>query len=386
MPAYLLTVSDGDQVIEQNIRSVIPDIIHVGSTNEIAADLARKPDEQAYVVIIARTRDKGRFDHIIDLASRHRDRMFFILVSDEISASEYKTLVRTEGADWVSASADPKEVVEIIARKEKEGDSEGNSVGPTRRRAAVISLVPSAGGVGNATLAVEIGVYLKTNKPTKERNICIVDLDFQSSHICDHLDIEARFQIDEISSNPERLDSQLFDIFISRHSTGLHVFAAPRRRFDVCNLNLSALDSFFSMVSARYDLILIDLPTTWFAWTPQIIAVSDGVLVTGSNTVPGLRQSAEKLAAVREIARGQVATVINRCERRLFGSIARRQHVESAIGRESVFYVAEEPMALQSANTGAPMAMTRSYRAIGKDIAAIAGFCARVPIVAEAKG
>ena len=91
-------------------------------------------------------------------------------------------------------------------------------------------------------LAVEIGVYLKTNKPTKDRNICIVDLDFQSSHICDHLDIEARFQIDEISSNPERLDSQLFDIFISRHSTGLHVFAAPRRRFDVCNLNLSALD------------------------------------------------------------------------------------------------------------------------------------------------
>jgi Flp pilus assembly CpaE family ATPase len=152
-----------------------------------------------------------------------------------------------------------------------------------------------------------------------------------TSHICDHLDIEARLQIDEISSNPERLDSQLFDIFISRHSTGLHIFAAPRRRFDVCDLNLSAL------------------------------------------------------AAVREIARGQVATVINRCERRLFGSIARRQHVESAIGSESVFYVAEEPMALLSANTGAPMAMTKSYRAIGKDIAAIAAFCAQVPIVAAAK-
>ena len=32
-------------------------------------------------------------------------------------------------------------------------------------------------------------------------------------------------------------------------------------------------------------------------------------------------------------------------------------------------------MALESANTGSPMAMSKSYGAMGKDIAALAAFC-----------
>jgi pilus assembly protein CpaE len=135
------------------------------------------------------------------------------------------------------------------------------------------------------------------------------------------------------------------------------------------------------MVSARYNLILIDLPATWFSWTSQIVAVSDGILVTGLNTVPGLRQTAEILSCVREIARGEVASIVNRCERRLFGNIARRHHIEGAIGNGKIFYVAEEPMALQSINTGAPMAQTRYHRAIGKEIAAIGAFCVQVPLL-----
>jgi pilus assembly protein CpaE len=242
----------------------------------------------------------------------------------------------------------------------------------------VISFVPSAGGIGNTTLAVETGVHLKTSKATRDRGICLVDLDFQSSNVCDYLDIEPRLQIAEISANPERLDAQLFDIFISRHASGLDVVAAPRTKFEVCDIDVSALDTLFSIAAARYDLILIDLPATWFSWTSKIIAASDAALVTGVNTVPSLRQTVETLAAIREIAHapGNVAVAINRCQRRLVGGIVRRHHVETTLGREQIFYVGEEAMALESINTGVPMAMNKSYRAIGKDIAALAGFCA----------
>jgi len=140
------------------------------------------------------------------------------------------------------------------------------------------------------------------------------------------------------------------------------------------------LDTLFSIASTRYDLMLIDLPVTWFAWTSKIIAASDAVIVTGVNTVPGLRQTVETLAAVRDTphAPDRIAVAVNRCRRRLIGGIARRHHVETALGRERVFYVGEEPMALESINTGTPMALGKSYRAAGKDIAALAGFCASV--------
>jgi pilus assembly protein CpaE len=179
----------------------------------------------------------------------------------------------------------------------------------------------------------------------------------------------------EIASDPERLDAQLFEIFISRHASGLHVFAAPRSKIDPCQVNVLALDKLFDMISARYQLILIDMPSTWFSWTPQILAASDGVIVTGVNSIPGLRQIAETLAAVRDSAGGQVAIAVNRCQRRLLGGIARRHHVERVLSGENLFYVTEQPTALESINAGTPMMLAKGTGSIAREISALAAFC-----------
>jgi pilus assembly protein CpaE len=180
----------------------------------------------------------------------------------------------------------------------------------------------------------------------------------------------------------------LFDIFISKHASGLDVFAAPRTKFEYCRLEMPALDALFSMAATRYDLILVDCPVTWFGWTPKVIAASNAAIVTGINTVPGLRQLVETLAAIRQLPQvpSQVVVAINRSRRRLLGGVARRQHVETALGGEHIFYVAEEPMALESINTGSPMAMSKSYRVIGKDIAALAAFSKDISSTRVEKG
>lgn len=383
MAIYLLN-ADVDMAradnIERKLRGAIPDLIKVTHIESVLQNISGQPDGLSYVLMLAPTGDKVQVAKIASIASHYRDRLFFILIGEEISASEYKSLLRTGGADWVSASAKPQELLDIISGARTSGRLDGILKNTSGFKPAVVSLVASAGGVGNCTLATEIGVHLKTGKATRNLKICIVDLDFQSSHVCDHLDIEPRLQIREISSNPDRLDSQLFDIFISRHSSGLHVFAAPRSKIDFCDMNVAALDKLFDMITVRYELILIDLPATWFSWTGQIIAASDAIVVTGMNTIPSLRQTAETLAAVREAARAssQIAIAVNRCERRLWGGISRRHHVESVLGRENVFYIAEDPLALESINTGTPMALTKTGRWIARDIAALAAFCEKV--------
>ena len=62
-------------------------------------------------------------------------------------------------------------------------------------RPAIVAFVPSGGGVGNATLAIETAVQIKLDKQTRGRRVCLLDLDLQASHICDYLDIEPRLQI-----------------------------------------------------------------------------------------------------------------------------------------------------------------------------------------------
>jgi Flp pilus assembly CpaE family ATPase len=137
------------------------------------------------------------------------------------------------------------------------------------------------------------------------------------------------------------------------------------------------LDALFGMISGRYDLILIDLPVNWFSWTSKIIAASGGIVVTGVNSIPGLRQIAETLTTVRETTDvfGEIRVVVNKCERGLFGRVARRQHVQSILKHEKILYVRKDDAALESINTGVPMALGASRRKISQDILDITTFC-----------
>jgi MinD-like ATPase involved in chromosome partitioning or flagellar assembly len=381
------------RIVEQQIRRAIPGTTSIADIAELSDVVASRPDNWIYLLVIASSDGHGHFKALTEAASSHLGSIFFILVSDEISASDYKALVRRGDADWVSLGADPREILEIVTRhrQRQKAESAGD---PGGARPIAISFVPSAGGVGNTTLALEIAIKLKTAKATRDRAICIVDLNFQGSNVCDYLDIEPRLKIQEILDHPERLDAQLFDIFISRHASGLHVFAAPRSKLDLCNLRISAIDAFFDLASQRYDLILIDLPVTWFAWTDPVVAASDGVIVTGLNTIPGLRQTVETLAAVRAaggsalrqltardedggqgLPTGQIAVAINRCRRRFTGGILHRHHVEAVLDGERVFYVDEEPAALESINTGMPIGLVKTGGPFTKGIAALAAFC-----------
>ena len=375
------------RLVEQRIRRAIPELTVLADIKELSAAVARGSiNDPAFVLIIASSREMDYFTKVADMVPSYRGRVIFVLISDELSATDYKALLRRGDADWVSSDADSQEILDIVARhrRRKNVEHAGDASGA---RPAAVSFVPSAGGVGNTTLALETAMKLKTDKATRERRICIVDLDFQRSHICDYLDLEPRLKIQEITDNPDRLDDQLFDIFISRHASGLHVFAAPRGSFDMCELNVSALDALFNLASLRYELILIDLPVTWFAWTDQVVSASDGVVVTGTNTIPGLRQTVETLKAVRAAGNSvlsrtsgpaadlQIAVAMNRCRRRFMGGIRHRRHVETVLGDERVFYVSEEPMALESINTGTPIGLNKSSGSFVKDIAVLAAFC-----------
>src|SRR5262245_40978322 len=171
-------------------------------------------------------------------------------------------------------------------------------------RPATVPFVPSAGGVGNATLAIETAVQIKRANRTRSRRVCLLDLDLQASHVCDYLDIEPRFHIEEIVNNPDRLDAQLFDLFVSRHSaSGVDVLAMPRNRRALVEVNMAALDALFRFISEQYDLVIINVPPAWFDSTDQILAVSDLAIVTGLNSVPGLRQIAETLKEIKSAAR-----------------------------------------------------------------------------------
>ncbi len=374
MAIYFLSAnSDVARAIERRIRRALPDVKRITRLPDIALDRGQKPGELDYVLFPAPSNDKFYIDRLIELAPRYRNNFFFVLICEEISASDYKRLVQSGGADWVSARAPAQDLLDTIRRRRGRREVAHNEP----EQPVVVSFVPSAGGVGNSTLAIETAVRFKLNKTTRSRRVCIIDLDFQTSHLCDYLDLEPRLNIQEIVGDPERFDDQLFDVFVRKHASGVDVLVAPRSKFNAWDVHIDALDALFEKMAARYEFIFVDMPVTWFPWTRPVISASSGLIVTGQNTVPGLRQIVETLAAVRNVgvAHSAVAVAVNRCRHRMLGGVVHRQHIGRMLGSEKVFLVRDEPLAIESVNTGEPLVIAHSLSKLNKDIAAIAEFC-----------
>src|SRR5207248_2353581 len=117
-------------------------------------------------------------------AERGHPGVFFIFVSREISASDYKRLVRGGDTDWAALESAPQEIADIISRT----STRRTEIRPSPNqlvRPDMVAFVPTTGGVGNATLAIETAVQIKLDAQTRGRRVCLLDLDLQGSHICD---------------------------------------------------------------------------------------------------------------------------------------------------------------------------------------------------------
>lgn len=379
MTIYLLAPDPQDEqtgAIEAKLKGVIPKLRKIKNVQEIAAVVNEKGGEKTVVIFVSPLLSAGGIDNLINISRRYRETVFFILVSNEISATDYKRLISSGGADWVAASSPLQEIPEIIYRQSVRSGS-ANAASETKKKPTVVSFLPSMGGVGNTTIALEVALQIKLAKASRNWKVCYVDLDFQTSHVCDYLDIEARLQIHEIFEQPERLDQQLFELFVSHHSSGLDVFASPRNKRDPCEVNVTALDALLEMILEKYEFIVFDLPVAWFSWTVPALGNSDAVLVSGINTIPCLRQMKatvdEVLAA--KASSSKIAIVMNRVTRNLFGGIERRGHVESVLAEKEVFYVQQDPYALDRVNTGTPAALGGQGRH-AKDFLKLTSYCA----------
>ncbi len=376
MTIYLLTSEPSNKEIEAigaQLASIVPELRKIRTIDDVAVEIKSKANTKVVVVFVAPALSTEGIDKIVDIVNRYGQRVLFILVSNEISGADYKRLIRSGGAEWVAANGSLEEIPELIYRQNL--PSEAAKL--TDVRPAFVSFLPCMGGVGNTTVALEVALQIKLAKDTRSWRMCYLDLDFQTSHVCDYLDIEARLQIHEMLDRPERLDEQLFELFVSHHACGLDVLAAPRSKLDPCEVNADTLDPLLEMISQKYDFIVLDLPVPWFSWTGLTLENSDAVVMTGVNTIPCLRQMRATLDAVLEAkaSSSQVAVVMNRVTRHLLGGIERRGHVESVFPSETIFYIEENRGAVDRVNTGTPAGLARIQL---KDFGKIASFCTNV--------
>lgn len=250
-----------------------------------------------------------------------------IAITQSVDAALARKLVQVRVSDFLVKPVEPIELVRACARA-AQAPSGGDTL-----EAQIYTFLPAAGGVGVTTLAIQTALLLLGGK-NSGTSVCLVDLDFQHGACADYLDIEPRLDLNEIEPRPERLDRQLLEVMLSRHSSGLSLIATPNRPAEMRSFDPLVVTRLLDLVSANFDYVVIDMPRTWFSWTDDVLIGSNKLHIVSEMTVPGLKLAKQLLAAVCErLGEGcQPQVIVNRFEQRVFAPGLRRADIEKALG------------------------------------------------------
>lgn len=355
------------------LRSLAGIVGSLGYTAQSVPDLdalSARADYAAAVrplVLIPDLASGSLAERAVAFAQAQRGRAFVVYIADALTPGLYKQLVRTQSGDWIAWETFSDELRDLVATL---GAPEASARGAT-----IVSFLPSKGGVGNTTLVAETGVHLSTRRRRGLGRVALLDLNLQGGTLADALDVEPRFDIGEIVERPERLDEQLVDIFTSRHSPRLDVFAGPNRRIALDQVPAPIVFTIIDAIAKRYETILIDLPPVWLPWIDNILHGSDAVVASGGSTVPALRKLSGLLAQLDalKLSASRLAVAVNPCDADLLGRITRKGEIERALPGRELFFVRRDSVAACGAlDAGRSLLETTPNARVGRDIRRLA--------------
>jgi pilus assembly protein CpaE len=251
-----------------------------------------------------------------------------VAVTRSVDANLARTLLQMRVADFLVKPVSPVELVRTCARVAN------GPAATASTEAQIYTFLPSVGGAGVTTLAIQSAMVLLNSGPRGKSSTCLVDLDFQHGACADYLDIEPRLNLGEIEPRPERLDRQLLEVMLSHHPSGLAVVAAPHLLAEMRSFDPDVVTRLLDLVSSNFDYVVFDMPRTWFSWTDSVLLGSNNLYIVCEATVPGLRHAKRLVEAIHErLGEGpKPRVIVNRFEQRLFSSGLRKTDIEQVLG------------------------------------------------------
>ena len=243
------------------------------------------------------------------------------------------------------------------------------------------SVMGAVGGSGGTTLTIELAATLADRGVGK---VALFDLNLADGAASAYLGVSANMRLAEASSAPDRIDATVLDAFSLPSGAGFDLFAAPRDPHAFSKVAPQAVCRILEVACEVYDWILVDLPRGRQAWTTDVLAGSDEVLIISELTVPALL-SARALAAEieEELPAGRrPRLVLNRMAARVFGPAPSRVEAEKALGRKVDGAITSDwEAAACSVNLGGAISQHRPRSKIVKDVIALVD--ALAPMEAE---
>jgi pilus assembly protein CpaE len=269
----------------------------------------------------ARELDAGLFMQAISMNPENPCVIFAL--HREMDINIFKEAIRQGAQEFIQYPEDAKSLtvalrkhLALMSRVATHGKSRQNADAASGSEATsgkILTVFAAKGGVGCSTLAVNIAHELCA---LKKQSVVFMDLDqvFCNSSIM--LNHKPSYSLGDIAdTNPKELDDALLNKIVIRHETGLHVVVGSKNVLDDnAMISPELLELFLNYLTARYQYIVVDLPTHVLdPYHQYLVERADELLLVSCPDIPSLFRTRQYLdLAQKYLDMNKVKMVMNR--------------------------------------------------------------------------
>jgi pilus assembly protein CpaE len=214
---------------------------------------------------------------------------------------------------------------EVLRRLERQWTSVSSRIAPG---GSVLSFFGAKGGVGTTTLAIHLALYLAQ---CHGKRTLLIDNYPELGHVSVYLGLDgSHHHFSEVVRNVSRLDSELLQGFVAKHSSGLDVLSSP----DVCgamnDMDPEAIGKTLKFLKTEYDFVILDCATSLNETALAVIDASTRVYLVATPEIGAIRDLSRYVDKLMQIdyTTEKMHVVINRFSSRYAVSV---EQIEKAI-------------------------------------------------------
>jgi pilus assembly protein CpaE len=274
MPPNRILICARGEELRSELESVLTEAGHKIATVQTPADAVAAMRGQSVDLIVAE--GLAASGAISSLRTASDSRITPILVVAPAHDVEARIAFLEAGADDVisggfAASELTGRVMALLIRTGRVTSELGHT-----GTAEIVAFFSPKGGVGTTTLAVNTAVLLaggagtgtpEARQAAASRNgvlpssrVLLIDMDLQFGQVATHLNLMPRYDLAGLASDDQSLAGpDLARTYLTTHSSGLNVLAAPARPEADFRVSLEHLQRIVELMQPEFDHILVDL-------------------------------------------------------------------------------------------------------------------------------